>query len=232
LKPIAVFYHCLFCLDKPNNLLPQAYQIVYEQMQQAFSAGLCAEASQFFAGVNGGAESILYSKLLLPEKAKCVYHGLSSRSENLTIAEIEKWVREHPGWYVLYFHAKGCTHPTGDPVRTAWRNCMMWYLVTNWRRCVADLDAGYEVVGCHLLEYPVIPWTQRIFAGNFWWARSCYLASLPSIYDRARIKESGIGTLESRFESEVWLFNGPRRPFLRDYHAADPRRADAHPLMS
>lgn len=182
-------------------------------------SGLLAEASHFQVGINGGDESEDIASVVLPEKARLKLHGLNCRNENLTLRELEKWLPDHPGWDVFYFHAKGCTHPKGDEFRGRWRDCMMRHLVHKWQNCIADLAMGYESVGCHWMEPPKTPPSQFIWAGNFFWAKSEFLITLPSIMDRARIKTSGIGALESRFEAEVWIGNGPRRPKIRDYHA-------------
>lgn len=218
MKPIAIFYHCLFALDTPGNLLPSAFQIVDDQMRSLMATGLLDAASHMEAGINGGAESAESADLVLPEKARRVYHGLASHAENPTLVLLEQWLPGHAGWYVLYFHAKGCTHPPGDPMRSQWRGCMMRNLVANWRQCVHDLDAGFESVGCHWMTGAATPPGQSIWGGNFWWAKSDFLLTLPSIMKRARIIQSGIGAMESRYESEVWIGNGPRLPRIKDYH--------------
>ena len=220
MKPIAIFYHCLLYFGDPPDLSPIALPIVQEQLQALEQSGLLGAASEFRVGINGGSESLDVARVIFPDKAKFTMHGLASRAENLTLREIEKWLPGHEGWNVLYFHSKGCTHTAADThhSRGLWRNCMMRHLVWNWSRCVTDLEAGFESVGCHWMEPPATPPTQYIWAGNFWWARADFLLTLPSIMERARIKESGIAALESRYESEVWIGNGPRPPRVRDYH--------------
>lgn len=216
--PIAIFYHCLFCLGNPPKRLPAAEGIVKEQMQALRESGLGEAASYTLVGVNGGGESQPPCDSLIFWTNAPILHGLESRNENLTILELEKWLPGHSDWYVLYFHSKGATHPPGDSFSTTWRRCMMKHCITNWRQCVADLDAGYEAVGAHWMEPPETPPGQRFFAGTFWWAKASYLLTLPSIMDRERIKVSGIGSPESRYEAEVWIGNGPRAPKVKDYH--------------
>lgn len=220
MMPIAVFYHCLFMLGEPPRELPNAYPIVKEQMRTAIESGLIDACSHFVVGVNGNEESELTALTLVPEKTHIVQHGLKSRAENLTIIEIEKWVPSHPDWLVLYFHCKGATHTDPEYLKFAgdWRTCMMRHCVQNWRRCVADLESGYDSVGCHWLQGVGHENKQNIWAGNFWWATSNFLSTLPSMYERDRIKESGIAALESRYESEVWIGNGKTLPKVKDYH--------------
>jgi hypothetical protein len=218
MKNIAIFYHCLFVLGAPPQPLVTAPSIIAAQMALLSTSGLLDAASEMHVGVNGGAESEQQVSAQIPAKAQVVYHGLQSRCENLTLVMLEKWLPIHDDWYVLYFHSKGATHPPGHDMSTRWRDCMMRNAVANWRTCVADLDAGYEAVGSHWMTGAQTPPGQSIFAGNFWWSKSSFLKTLPSIYERDRIKVSGISALESRYESEVWIGNGPRLPKIKDYH--------------
>lgn len=196
----------------------QGCDVIQQQMNALRRVGLINVAQEFTIGINGGAESRGAACVLLPKEAKKVFHGLESHSENLTLVELEKWLPDHPGWNVLYFHAKGVTHPEQSEMVTRWRGCMMHHLIENWLTCVSSLEVGYEAIGCHWMQYPLTPQGQHIFAGNFWWATSDYLRTLPSILDTPRIKESGVGSLESRYEAEVWLCGGKRLPRYKDYH--------------
>lgn len=216
MKPIAVFYHCLFQLG--DELLPGALDIIYDQMTQLKETGLQDAASEIIIGVNGGAESKVYADGILPAKARVVFHGLQCRNECRTIVELEKWLPTHPDWYVLYFHAKGATHDPNHGYSIAWRGCMMKGVVKNWRTCTADLDAGYDAVGSHWMVPPATPIGQHIFAGTFFWVKSSFAVTLPSIMEREQLKRMGIDSAESRYESEVWIGNGPKLPKVKDYH--------------
>lgn len=218
MKNIAIFYHCLFFLGQETEPLEAAPTIVREQMLRLKDSGLLAATAEFHAGINGGEESAQLASLLLPRDAQIVLHGLQCRNECRTIRMLEEWLPGHEDWYVLYFHSKGATHPQGDNFTTTWRNCMTRHCITNWRRCVDDLDAGFEAVGCHWMVPPATPPGQHIFAGTYFWAKASYLLTLPSIMERDRIKVSGIDSLESRYEAEVWIGNGPRLPKIKDYH--------------
>jgi hypothetical protein len=180
--------------------------------------GLHDAASEIICGINGGEESAKIAGALLPEKASLHFHGAQCRNECRTIRMIEEWLPGHEDYYVLYFHSKGATKHHWDVRATRWRECMQKHCVAFWRRCVAALDSGYDACGCHWFMPPRTPPGQHIFAGNFWWVKASFLKTLPSIMDRDRIKLSGIDSLESRYESEVWLGNGPRIPNVKDFH--------------
>lgn len=217
MKPIAVFYHGLFSHGTPREVRPSALAIVCEAMNTMQSSGLTEAASEIHCCFNG--TEIDIAKALCPSKAQIHMHGNDSFAENLTHVLIEEWVKSHPDWYLLYFHAKACTHdPKSDYYQFAsrWRRCMLKHCVEQWRDCVAALDSGKEAVGVHWLTGMGSDRSQHFFAGNFHWVTSNFRATIPSIYTRDRIKESGIAAAESRYESEVILGNGPRLPVIQD----------------
>lgn len=219
MKPIAIFYHSLLFYGNPPEFSEQAFAIVTEQMSLLKRSGLENAATEIIIGINDGGDSKEIAQWLFPRLSKKVFHGLQSRAENLTIVEIEKWAPTHPNWNVLYFHSKGATHSAdsayGNNVSAPWRRAMMNHLVANWRQCVTDLES-VESVGCHFMRN-LADGTQNIWAGNFFWCNSNFLATLPSIYERDRIKVSGIASAESRFEAEVWIGNGKRCPTVKEY---------------
>lgn len=226
---IIVFYHCLFGFEDAQGRFeerPQAFAIVHEFVTILRDSGLLDAASEIIFGINGGEESEDYANLIIPTKARKVYHGLKSRAENLTIIEIEKWLKNNPhdNTVIFYAHAKGVTHDPSHSYTefsTRWRRCMLSRVIANWRQCVEDLNSAAEAVGCHWLT-GMADGTQNIFAGNYWAARASYLATLPSMYQRERIKTSGIAAKDSRYEAEVWIGFGPRLPIVRDYHPGPP----------
>lgn len=216
---LAVFYHGLFAVETPDNILPYTCEVIKGQMDTATKSGLIEAAQYFCVGINGGDESVPISRIIIPTKADLIFHGLDSRNENATIVALERWLPGHEGWYVFYFHAKGTITKSGGPENSVkWRGCMMRNLVSNWGQCVSDLNQGYESVGCHWMTYPQTPKGQSIWAGTFFWAKADFLLTLPSIMLRDRIKQSGLKHRDSRYEAEVWIGNGPRLPKVKDYH--------------
>lgn len=212
MKPIAIFYHCLFVMGEPPQLLPGAMDIIDEQMGKLIYSGLLEAATEVHVGVNDDERTGRLAAMFLPQKARLTWHGLASRAENPTIVLLENWAQSHPDWNVLYFHSKGATHLPdsyyGEQVSRPWRDAMMQDLVMNWRECVAALDT-HDIVCSHWM-WNLADGTQHIPCGNFLWVTSNFVARLPSIYERERIKTSGISALESRYESEVYWGNGPR----------------------
>lgn len=93
---------------------------------------------------------------------------------------------------------------------------MMRVCVERWHECVAVLGSGVEACGAHWLTGLGHDRSQHYFAGTFFFATAGYLKTLPSIMVRDRIKQSGIDSVESRYESEVWIGNGKRLPRIKD----------------
>lgn len=209
MKPIAIFFHGLFFLG--DRHLPQAGCIISDQITQMVDSGLWDAAQEIHFGINGGTESEGIAKAIIPAKAQVVFHGLQNRNENLTVIMACEFAKTHPGWNILYVHAKGASHDpnSGDgKFRTLWREGMMQDLVINWRDRVTDLET-HNIV-CSSWMWNMADGTQHIPAGNFLWVTSEFAAQLPSIYLRDRIKVSGIMSHESRYEAEVFWGNGLR----------------------
>lgn len=236
-RPIAVFYHCVFSIGARTGStieptreplepgpLPSAVGIVRSQIQAMTLSGLLSAADRLFVGVNGGVESFAIASELLPPNAVVYFHGLGSRNELRTLLMLEHFVDEvtrfdpDADWSICYHHAKGASHPVADDQNDRWRRCMERHVIGDWRPCVAALAAGYDAAGAHYLMPPSTPDGQRIFAGNFFWARSRYLKTVTSLLERERIYESGIETLESRYEAEVYVGNGRPPPRVLDLH--------------
>lgn len=218
---IAVFYHCLFCIA--GNPLWSAVKIVSEQMKLLKSSGLEDAASEIFIGVNGGEESQVYVKQYLPEKAEVRFWGLQCRNENRTVLMMQEWCKKQTEeWACLYFHCKGATHKLDSPyavsMSTPWRNRMMETVISNWRRCVIDLNR-YDAVGAHWLAGQGSDHSQHYFAGTCYWVRSSFIRTLPLITERQRLKDSGIDSLDSRYEAEVILSIGKHLPFVKNLYA-------------
>lgn len=217
MKPLCVFFHGLFHLG--DRALPNAGCIISDQITQMINSQLWDTADEIHFGINGGEESKSVARAIIPKKATVTYHGLDSKNENATIVMIEEWVKTHPGWDVLYLHGKGASHDPGthyaENVAKPWRESMMQDLVLNWRQCVADLET-HDVACMVWLSEQGWDKSQFYAAGTFFWATSDFLAKLPSIYLRERIKQDGIGAATSRFEAEVWIGNGPR-PRVKAY---------------
>ena len=198
---LAIFYHCL--LSGPR--LPSedfALAILAEQMHALKESGLFDAAQQRCFCVNGGDGDFLTLGSLAPAPGNIVAHH-DGQSEIPTMNLLRQNLK--PGWFVMYHQMKGVTHP-GEVSYENWRRRMEHACVWNWQRCVADLERGYDAVGCHWLTPERFPGavTSPFFGGTYWWARSEYLMQLPPL---------PADTHANRYEAESWI--GRRRPYPR-----------------
>jgi hypothetical protein len=217
MKPIAIFYHCLFC-NQAGQPVP-GVGIIKEQLDLLESSGLMEAASKIYIGINGGFAGDFGRKM--PLSTLIELHSSDNISETPTMVKMWEFSKVDPGWNVLYFHAKGATHTDPEYLKFVgrWRNCMMRHLVQNWRTCIEDLDSGFESVGCHWMTNMSPPSDKdAIWGGNFFWATSDFIATLPDLLDRDLIKQHGRAAPIARYEGERWIGSGPRRPNIKDYH--------------
>lgn len=108
---------------------------------------------------------------------------------------------------ILYFHSKGAL--TENLAVHGWRNMMTAFCVEDWRRCVDVLTGAYgphtRIMDTCGVDFK--PFGGPHYSGNFWWARSDFIASLPDPQER-----SG-WTGEPRMWSEYWLCHKGGRHF-------------------
>lgn len=143
--------------------------------------------------------------------------------EDVTLNRLREYcLTADPDTPVLYAHAKGSfrkmylrdkttlkVHP--QEFQELWRRDMTDRLVRCWRSRVAEL-ADYDLVGCYWVTPPEA--LAPHFAGNFWWARAEYIATLPAL-------DTLDGT--NRWEAERWVAsNNPRVKALSQGFASVP----------
>jgi orotate phosphoribosyltransferase len=192
--------------------------VVAEQLAALESSGLLKATTRlrvFVAGDGPLPE--------LPEGAEVVRLAEPiERGEVPTLRALRAAAIAEPTALVYYLHTKGVSYPAGDPRRVnvaLWRRYMEHFVVRRWKSAVEALGR-HDLYGVEWVE-PGEEYTRTWgggkhvcpgkghFAGNFWWARADYLATLP---DR-------MGT--DRFDAE-WFFlaEGPRRPRVACPHRA------------
>src|SRR5690242_4170335 len=178
---IAVFYHCIFTGTVRPIHAGFSMDLMAQQMQSLEDCGLASHADKIVVGVNGGEGDADIARMLAPSKAEVIAHGEGSGTEITTLNVLREWCKAHDGWYVLYFHTKGASHPN-HPNRE-WRLNMEQHVLHNWRMCVLDLDKGYDACGSYWLtpeEHKNVIKTP-FFGGTFWWSKASYLANLPPL---------------------------------------------------
>lgn len=117
---------------------------------------------------------------------------------------------------ICYLHTKGATN--NSQIQKSWRRYMLDFVVFCWRNA-EDKLSSYHLWGVNWSfsnfhfddQFSTDEWERPYghFMGNFWWGRSDYLASLPSvdIYRCSRyLAEAWVGLRSAR------VFNAMRSP--------------------
>jgi hypothetical protein len=187
----AVFYHVA--------MLNNWRQVVREQCDTLASVGLTSA----FVGVVGGnaAEPIAIAAAAGVALRLVAQEASAGAYEFPTLRALWRWAGlRHPA-AALYLHTKGVSRPD-DRNKILWRRLMMRELVEKWREHTPKLKQ-FDAIGVDWQESAVHPH----FSGNFWLARSDWLAALPhpSEFQRSKLGAIVADNPWERVAAEMWL---------------------------
>jgi len=142
-----------------------------------------------------------------------------------TLKAIQDYSIEHPGEQILYVHTKGTNTRGGQdvfqPVHQAnWRRLNVHFLADRHEDCF-DMLSEYVAVGTEF-GYGVLP---LHFRGNFWWARTEYLAKL---YDLKCVEWCG----DAKHHSETWVCSGSPFRCCALHHCDFDHQEKLYPLKN
>jgi GR25 family glycosyltransferase involved in LPS biosynthesis len=143
---------------------------------------LSQEFDKIFVVNIGEPVNIVHPKIQVIEYSKNIY------SFELETINLIRTFSENQECDVLYLHTKGITQKS--PNVTDWVNMMLYFLVEKTEECVEKLKE-YDTVGCNL--YLHSHECRSHYSGNFWWAKTSYLRTLPYL------------SMISSHEAEIWL---------------------------
>lgn len=104
-------------------------------------------------------------------KKKFILHiSKENKMEKFAINTFRDYIDDEN--YVFYFHSKGVSR-NKDYYIENWRKILDFYTLEKWLLSV-NLLQKYDATGAFLCLYPSIH-----FSGNFWWATTKYLKTLP-----------------------------------------------------
>lgn len=131
--------------------------------------------------------------------------------EGLTLDYLHDFCKKTDA-FVLYNHSKGMT---GTSVNVwNWREVLDHFTVTEWRRCVRELQNNDLVAIRDRLTKEA---DDTITSGNVWWARSDYIRDLPTPTDIHSYAPKSVTLTSERHAYELWIMkNKPRTHFMVD----------------
>ena len=206
MKNIKVFWNL--------NELANWDKVFKDQWDCMVKSGLMDAAEQVILMGNGRRQTFTPIVDAHPEYAKnlCFTSVCDSAAlfEYPALMFMQKMAQEaEEPFHICYIHMKGLTR-WGNPNVDDWRHWLNWCVIERWRDNVEALDQGADVVGTN---YNTSPWPH--FAGNFWWARSEYVAKLEPIAhpeDRMNHNFTQFNRHPTnphwRFDHEAWLHSG------------------------
>lgn len=128
------------------------------------------------------------------------YSEDTSLFENCTLKLLHFFSKLNPDYKILYIHTKGIsygkTHIYTSNIND-WVNYMLYSLVDHHKSCIELLDR-YDCVGVNYKHYAHEYDNPHHYSGNFWWANSNYICTLP------------VKILRIKHDAEWWLLkNNP-----------------------
>jgi hypothetical protein len=183
MKPAAHFYHCW----ADGEWVPAADEHITALASSGF------RADRVFVGLVGGAiareRAHQYLEAGLSQFGPVSFIHAIEGYEQVTLTALRDWCRAHndPSAAVLYAHTKGAYNVTAVTIEH--RRIMTGKVAGHWRHALDTLN-GHDTAGC--FWEPANPH----YVGNFWWARTDYLADLPA------------PPVANRHQAETWIAVG------------------------
>ena len=172
-----IYFHC-YCFGSYASVL-------YNKYKKINNSELLKNIDNFYVIVSNTQErhkdflqqfSTLSNKIKIINLANPVFND---ESDTLNFI-LQKSNDSSTNRRILYLHTKGVTHSHQLVKKNvdAWVEYLDLYNIHKWKECVDALDT-YDVAG-GLYESS----NPKHFSGNFWWANTNYIKTLPEITEK------------------------------------------------
>lgn len=200
--PVKIYFH--------TTLIKEHLAITEYIFDKMLACGLMDYCDSVSVGALGEADELVKLEKLLSKypKARIVAHDTDKNIfEFHTLRHLKKDVDTLPKFYALYCHSKSVTFGKEDKREDVlyerwWKDYMTKFVIEEWRRNYRALDlkdTGYDICGVRIIPARHSASSRTHASGNFWFASSEYLKTLPRIDSL---------DLDDRFEAEMWSFSG------------------------
>ena len=115
-----------------------------------------------------------------------------------TLDYMYTFCRNSPDYNILYLHTKNVGKERNQCIEDQ-IEYMLHFNVTRWEECVNKLTE-YQTCGVDLRDYPTLH-----YSGNFWWAKSTHINSLPSPTDFNDLEKYPNPLNSLRHNQEFWI---------------------------
>jgi hypothetical protein len=115
-----------------------------------------------------------------------------------TQQKLFEFSRDNPTYKVLYIHTKNVGKDI-NPCIEDQIEYMLYFLITNWRKCITLLDT-HKTVGVDLRDEPTLH-----YSGNFWWANASHIAKLPAPIEYKNLNKYPNPLNSERHNQEFWI---------------------------
>ncbi|MDD4970789.1 MAG: hypothetical protein PHT07_15285 [Paludibacter sp.] len=179
-------------------LINDYLSIISEQLQLIIKSGLYCKVERIYVGCLGSQEERLNLQKFFHDYDKIQIISHSTVIENYefhTLKILRNVCLSQPDFYGFYIHTKGVSYP-GNEGGKYWRDYMNYYIITDWKEAVRNLDTGYQTYGVKLLSHLDLPARKMHYSGNFYWFRSEYAKTLRPVESLNQ---------NDRFEAEMYM---------------------------
>ena len=201
-----IFFHVYLKNDFSHILL--------DKFKKFKASGLYEKANKIYLTLFGDIEQHqefltdlkdLYSKIEYVLITNKEFHN-EADTFNFMLKKAESYEKNTP---MLYVHTKGVshTHPILKKNINAWVRYLDLYTINKWEECLAGLEDNDAAGGLYEASIP------KHFSGNFFWANSEYIKSLP------RLNKSNIDNYN---RGEFWILSNTSKVYsLKDNPTTD-----------
>jgi len=184
-------------------ILPLCKERLIQYISSISESGLLEAATNIHICCVGGGDlpidATTFSEYDVDKKIR-IYHLSPELSvyELPTLQFLYQFSRENRECKILYIHTKNVGKEVNVCIEDQIKY-MLYFLIGKWRMCIESLDT-YNSCGVDLREFPTLH-----YSGNFWWATSKYIATLPSPNEFHDIQKYPNPLNSIRHNQEFWI---------------------------
>jgi hypothetical protein len=179
-------------------LINQWDLIIQEQLNNFFNSELFNKTDKFFIRIYYTNENELKKfKSLLINNNKIIITETNINEYEFGALKILENLSKTDNFYCYYFHSKGVSKLSNNFLTKnikSWREYMEYFMIDKYDICLNELNLGWDAVGVKLRKTPNTKFNH--FSGNFWWTKSKFINTLPSIDSL---------DLTKRHNAEFWI---------------------------